>query len=87
MVTKEQRQGLHKALLSAFSTKGDIQRMSSFKMDEKLDNIAYGPLSDIVTQIIQWCEDSNRIDELITSATSENPGNPTLKEFTNAYWK
>lgn len=81
-LTGEQREQLHKALLSAFPTHDDLKMMVSFKLGKNLYHITgEGSLEKVVFELISWAETHGQLDELITQAHVANPGNPDLSEY------
>ncbi len=78
----EQYQELHCVLLNAFSNKSTLKQMVRFKLGVRLEVIAGGEnLSDIIFNLIEWAECEGKLQELITGAYQENPGNFKLKTF------
>ena len=76
------RRALHTALLDAFPTAADLQRVVNFGLETTLDEIAPpASLSEQAFALVLWCERHNRVAELLGSARSENPGNESLKAF------
>ena len=81
-MTGADRRALHSALLDAFPTVAELQRVVSFGLETTLDEIAPpASLSDQAFALVLWCDRHNRIAELLASARSENPGNDALKTF------
>jgi len=81
-MTGADRRALHSALLEAFPTVADLQRVVSFGLETTLDEIAPpASLSDQAFALVLWCDRHNRIGELLASARAENPGNDALKTF------
>ncbi|QDL07357.1 hypothetical protein DP113_05035 [Brasilonema octagenarum UFV-E1] len=75
-------QQFHKALLSAFPTTAKLKQMVRFKLDENLEAIAGGANhSEVVSNLIEWADAEGRLEELLTAARKDNPGNPALKRF------
>ena len=76
------RKQFHEALLSAFPSESDLERMLSFEFDKNLDAIAKGEnYSDTVFKLITWIEAQGKVEKLLTAACSVNPGNPKLGSF------
>lgn len=85
-MTAAQRKDLHGALLDAFRTQADFQRVVSFGLDTSLDQLAgHGTLQDQVLALIEWCEAHNRAHDLIAASRRENPGNEKLRLFESAW--
>jgi Effector-associated domain 1 len=85
MLTGQQRKQLNDAIVSAFPTKSALEQMLSFKLNMSLNEIAGGDnLRDIVFKLIQTAEAEGWIEQFITAAHSENPGNTNLKDVVEA---
>jgi hypothetical protein len=81
-LTAAQRRQLYEALVSAFPTSRDLERMTRYGLKENISNIASdGSLSTIVFDLIAWAESSGRLEDLITAARKANPGNEILEDF------
>lgn len=81
-LTNEQRDELHKALLDAFPTFGELESMLLLKVGKHLDQEALGDdLPQIVTRLIRKAEARNWHLRLIMGAYEENPGNFLLARF------
>ncbi|NMG21517.1 hypothetical protein DP116_19510 [Brasilonema bromeliae SPC951] len=75
-------QQFHKALLSAFPTTAKLKQMVRFKLDDNLDARAGGANhSEVVSNLIVWAKAEGRLEELLTAARKENPGNQNLRRF------
>jgi hypothetical protein len=80
-LTGPQREKLNQALLSAFPTYGDLERMVAFKLNEGLGAIAgAGNLRDVIFQLARWAEAQGRLADLVVKAREDNPGNALLLE-------
>ena len=80
-----QMKALHKALLSAFPRRGDLQRMVLFGLEENLESIAgAGPLDEVVLNLITWTRGRGRLDELVEAALEANSTNPELLAFSQS---
>lgn len=77
----ERLQQFQKALLSAFPTPGKLKQMVRFRLDENLEAISTGNLSEVVSNLIEWAEAEGKLEELLIAARKENPGNPALRKF------
>ena len=76
------RRALHAALLDAFPTVADLQRVVSFGLETTLDEISPpASLAEQAFSLVLWCDRHNRVGELLASARSENPDNEVLKAF------
>ncbi len=74
-----QLEQLHKAFLSAFPTKGELERLIAFRFKTYLNQIVGGEnLEDIVFHLIQWAEAQGFLRDLVIAARESNPGNPDL---------
>lgn len=77
---------LQKALISAFPTKADLKQLVDFKLGENLETIAGGVnLTEVVYSLIEWANAQGRLDDLVNSARSQNPGNTELKSFAEKF--
>lgn len=78
----DQSGDLHAALLDAFPSEASLRHLVRVHLHENLAEIAGGEnLSEVVDNLLVWAESTGRTEELITSASRANPGNPTLKAF------
>jgi hypothetical protein len=82
-ITGSQIQQLHRSLLSTFNTHGTLAQMVRFGLDENLDAIATGNLSEVVFGLIGWAEAHGRIKELVEEAQKAHPNNPDLLILTD----
>ena len=81
-MTGADRRALHSALIDAFPTVADLQRVVSFGLETTLDEIAPpASLFDQAFALVLWCDRHNRIGELLASARADNPDNDALKTF------
>lgn len=81
-LTGKQQKQLETALLSAFPSRDALQRMVLYQLEQNLATIAGGDnLSTIVFNLIKWASANGQIEQLITGAQNENPGNPELRAF------
>jgi nucleoside phosphorylase len=77
-----QREQLHKALLSAFPSRSDLQQMVDFGLDTNLDTIvSYSNLAHSVFELINWADAHDKIGELIRASYKANNGNARLRAF------
>ena len=82
---KRELELLHEALLDAFSF-NSLKQMMFLKMGLDLEEIAgRGSLRDVVTDLLMVSEREGWTDLLVHSAYEDNPGNPKLQEFVNAF--
>jgi nucleoside phosphorylase len=77
-LTPSQRERLNEALLSAFPSVPDLQRMVRFKLNRNLAEFAHGALGNQVFTLIEKAEAEGWLDELVRKAHEANPGNPRL---------
>ncbi len=76
----QQRKQLQDALLNAFPTLADLERMLVFGLDKNLRAIAgEGSLQEIVFKLIQAADSQGWIEDLVRAACDSNPGNQPLK--------
>jgi hypothetical protein len=79
---KEQREQLHRALLSAFPSRSELKQMVDFGLDQNLDQItSAGNLDQTVFELIKWAETRSQERALILAAYRANPGNGQLQTF------
>jgi hypothetical protein len=73
---------LYMALLSAFPTRSELERLVDFRLGINLDSVARtGSLSETVFNLIQWAKATGKLHELIEAAVAENPANPELRAY------
>jgi hypothetical protein len=78
-MTPEQQQALYDALLSAFSTAGDFEKVVTFAFGKSLDQLGgAGDLEDQVFKVIVWAVEQGRVDRLIATARHERPDHAAL---------
>ena len=82
-LSPKEEERLEKALLSAFPSCGELERMLQHKMSVNLNEIVREDLDLTTTahKLVRWAISQGRIVELIKSARKQNPGNPELKAF------
>lgn len=81
-LTGQQFHLLQQALLSAFPSRAALRQLMRVQFDLVLENVADGSNdSEVVFQLITWAESQGRLEELLSKARQENPGNPKLKAF------
>ena len=85
-LTGAQREQLEAALLDAFRTLEQLQRMVRHRLDRDLNHFTHGPLRDRVGQLIDEAESQGWMAELVQAAHAQNPGNPLLAAFHGAYF-
>jgi hypothetical protein len=79
ILDNEQRKQMFYALVRAFPSKGELERMVRFSLGENMASITRGEnLNDIVYSLVEWAEAHGRLEALITAARNENPTNPDL---------
>src|SRR4051794_6082691 len=82
LLSGEERLDLQNALLGAYVTAAELQRMVQFGLNESLDEIAGGEnLTAIVFNLIRWAESKDRVEELIATASDQNNSNLQLRIF------
>ncbi|MCA9239872.1 MAG: LysM peptidoglycan-binding domain-containing protein [Planctomycetales bacterium] len=85
-LTKEQRQELLAALLSAYPSEADLARMTQLGLDQNLATITIGDdLTDMALELINWAESTGQVKALVAAATRNNPTNPEIKAFAAQY--
>jgi len=86
-LSSQRKEELHQALLSAYRSLPEFERMLSFKLGSRLQEvIALGSLRQVAFNLIDWAETEGRLSELIVGAHAQNPGNPLLRRFHNDYF-
>ncbi len=81
-LTDAQFKQFHSALLSAFPTQAKLKQMVRFRLGQNLDAIATGEnYSLVVFTLIKWAAAEGQLEELLTAALKENPGNLALQKF------
>jgi|GEM_PF-1416530 len=86
-LTGDQRKQLEEALLSAFPSKSDLERMVLDELGENLDVISSGESLKAVTfDLIKWANANGKLDDLVRGAKRANPGNPDLQTFIRDVW-
>ena len=73
---------LHGALLSAFRSYSDLERLVFFRLGVNLSSVVpESDLRDMIFSLIGWAEAQGRSQDLIRAAAAENPDNPALQAF------
>lgn len=82
-LTPRQEERLEEALLSAFPSYNELERMLQHQMGINLNEIvtATDSLKITVHKLVRWAISQERIKELIKKAHQANSGNPELKDF------
>ena len=81
-LTSRQLQQLNNALVDAFATRKDLERMVRFQLDLRLDLITTsGNLIQTVFELVEWSSREGRLAELVMAARTQNPGNVALRNF------
>lgn len=80
-MTSDNRQleALYQALLSAFPTEGELERMLRFGMAVNLPEIASGNLSNQVFAVVRFAEARGLLPTLVESALAASPNNAALR--------
>jgi len=69
------------ALLDAFPGRHELRKLLRIRFNQDLETIAGGAnLGELVFNLLIWAESQGRLDELVTAARLENPGNHALRE-------
>jgi trypsin-like peptidase/effector-associated domain 1 (EAD1)-containing protein len=77
-----QRRYLHRSLLSAFPSPGDLKRMVGLDLGHNLLEITDADgLANKVYDLIVWADSRGALPQLIGAAVNANPTNPDLREF------
>lgn len=87
MDTPDRKEELSAALLSAYRTQQELERMLAFKLGCRLNEIVEpGPLRHVAFQLVEWAEAGGRLEQLVSGAHLHNPGNPLLRKFHDKYF-
>ncbi len=72
-----------KALLDAFPSQGDLERLVYFRLGEQLNQLTKGggTYRDVVKDLVVWANSQGQVDKLLEQARDMNPGNPQLRQF------
>ena len=79
-----QLERLRDAILSAFPQPSELARLTRYRLDLKLAEIASGSLAEMASQLIEWAVSKGRLRALITEASAAAPDNPALCAFVDA---
>jgi len=77
---------LQRALVTAFPSRAQLEQMVSYGagLGVALSEIATErSLTGTVEALIEWAKSTNRLDALVTAATTYNPGNAALRAVTS----
>ncbi|KYC36508.1 hypothetical protein WA1_43240 [Scytonema hofmannii PCC 7110] len=78
----EQRRKLRDALISAFPSEAELERMLDDKLGIPLNTIADGKnYTELIFNLIKWFNSQGQSQDLVQAAYAANSGNPELKEF------
>lgn len=84
--TGEQIAQIVDALLSAYTSKSELEIMVRTGLSRNLDVIAGGHnLQEIVFSLVKWAERTGELHSLILEAQKCNPGNPEMQGLLNSY--
>ena len=73
---------LQRAFLSAFPSRDALEQMLFYGLGISLSHLSTdGPLTQTVSQVIDWAQSQGLLDDLLTAATTYNPANPVLAAF------
>jgi len=79
-------EAVHAALLDAFPTRDELERLVQFQLHKSLATIVSpANLSQQVFELVRWAKANGRLDELVRAARSANPGNPRLGELGSTF--
>ena len=74
----EQLERVHDALMDAFPTPGDLERLVRFGLSENVHEVATGTLNEVAFGLLRWSEARGCTRKLLAAACVRNPGNPKL---------
>jgi hypothetical protein len=78
-MTPEQQRALYDALLSAFSTASDFEKVVTFAFGKSLDRLGgTGDLEDQVFRVVVWAVEHESVERLIATARRERPDHAAL---------
>ena len=81
-LSRRETENLSDALLDAYRSYNNLKRMVRFELDINLETeVGRGKLKDVVFDLIDWADETGKLQHLIIGAHAQNPGNPVLKEF------
>lgn len=79
-LTGLQREKIHDALLSAFPSRVELDKLMSFRLDLSPTTFAeLSQLSSTIQDLITWAEAHNRLSDLLAGALDQNPDNDLLR--------
>ena len=82
----EEREALRNALISAFPTFPDMDRLAD-RLDTSLEAVAgRGPLRDVTLAFVRAAIAGGWEDRLVSKAIAAQPGNPDLRRFLERNW-
>lgn len=86
-VTGAVKEQLSQALLDAFRKLPDLERMVQYKLNVRLlEVVGQGALRNMVFDLVEWAESEGRLADLVHGAHLQNPGNPQLRRFHDAFF-
>lgn len=81
-LTGAQWRSLQSALVSAFRSYGELERLTQFRLEVALPTIvANGGLDHVVFELIRWSQARGLTEKLYQAACEERPGNADLAAF------
>jgi hypothetical protein len=73
---------IHNALINAFPTVGDLDRLSLYELGFPISNIARDSgTQDLVFRLIEWAKSHDSLHRLLSGALAQNPDNLQLQEI------
>lgn len=81
--SKELIKELYEALLHAFRTFADVERLVQFELEENLHEIVSDRvnLKETISKLVEWAKSRDKLSALFDAACKENPENPKLLEL------
>lgn len=78
---------LSTALLNGYRNYRELKRLTRFKLNINLQEIASEtlPIADVVLELIEWAESNGKITELIAAAYKEKPNNALIRDIYDKY--
>jgi hypothetical protein len=78
-MTPGQQQALYRALLAAFSSEGDFEKVVFFAFGQSLDRVAGpGSLDDRIFETVRWAVERGQGDRLLAAVRDERPDSPEI---------
>ncbi|MDF5733495.1 MAG: effector-associated domain EAD1-containing protein, partial [Rhizonema sp. PD38] len=84
MMRSEVEEKIKAAIQDAFRTRGDLEQMFKYQLDDNLSKyVGDGGLDEAISKIIDKFDSQSRLDELVIAAIMANPTNDSLNNLAN----